>query len=441
MRDTILLCVFLYGLARAISRPDIGILMWCWVGYMNPHKLTFGFTHDLPFAMVTAIIVIFGYIISREPKKLPINSVTIILFLFILWMFITTCFALDQKDAWVKWDVTWKIQLLNFLMMMIMTTKWRIQAMVWVIALSLAFYGIKGGIFTVLTGGGYHVWGPDGTFIGGNNELGLALIMTIPLLRYLQTSMKKPSYRMALAAGMGLCFISILGTQSRGALVGMAVMTLFLLMKSKNKLVLGLILALSLPVMINFMPEEWSSRMSSIKSYEKDKSANERLQSWRTAINIAKSRVVGSGYQGMSQVNTWLAYYDLDDWDFNPHNAHSIYFEVLAEHGVIGFSLFAALCVNVWLLASKIISLARKNPENEWIGNLAAMIQVSLVGYFASGAFLGLATFDLYYNLIAVLVILFQIVRKSEVDKELKTTDGDPSIQQPVSFVLPVRNK
>ena len=34
------------------------------------------------------------------------------------------------------------------------------------------------------------------------------------------------------------------------------------------------------------------------------------------------------------------------------------------------------------------------------------MIQVSMIGYATGGAFLGLACFDLYYDLIAIVVIL-----------------------------------
>ena len=32
--------------------------------------------------------------------------------------------------------------------------------------------------------------GPPSTFIGGNNEIGLALIMTVPLMRYLHLQAK-----------------------------------------------------------------------------------------------------------------------------------------------------------------------------------------------------------------------------------------------------------
>jgi probable O-glycosylation ligase (exosortase A-associated) len=87
------------------------------------------------------------------------------------------------------------------------------------------------------------------------------------------------------------------------------------------------------------------------------------------------------------------------------HDAHSIYFEVLGEHGFVGLALFLLLGLMTWRTASSIIGQARGHPEKRWAADLAAMVQVSLVGYAAGGAFLGLAYFDFYYTLIAVVVL------------------------------------
>ena len=43
----------------------------------------------------------------------------------------------------------------------------------WVVGFASAFYGVKGGIFTIMHGGDYRVWGPEDSFIEGNNELAL----------------------------------------------------------------------------------------------------------------------------------------------------------------------------------------------------------------------------------------------------------------------------
>ncbi len=122
-----------------------------------------------------------------------------------------------------------------FVTMMLMQSKERIDQLVWVIAMSIGFYGIKGGIFTIVHGGAYHVRGPEGSFIGGDNEMGLALIMTIPLLRYLQLTTRSTWVRVFLATAMVLCAIATVGSQSRGALIGLAAMGAFLWLKSRNK--------------------------------------------------------------------------------------------------------------------------------------------------------------------------------------------------------------
>jgi hypothetical protein len=43
---------------------------------------------------------------------------------------------------------------------MLINSRERVHALIWVIALSLGFYGVKGGIFTIVHGGVYEVRGP-----------------------------------------------------------------------------------------------------------------------------------------------------------------------------------------------------------------------------------------------------------------------------------------
>ena len=46
---------------------------------------------------------------------------------------------------------------------------------------------------------------------------------------------------------------------------------------------------------------------------------------------------------------------------------------------------------------------------------LGAMLQVSLVGYAVGGAFLGLAYFDLYYHVIAIIAIALDLYRRDRL--------------------------
>src|ERR1700692_4189029 len=227
MRDVPLTLVIFGTLPFILWRPHIGVLVWTWIGFMNPHRLTWGFAYDMPFAMIVALVTLLALLMSREPKKIPWTRESIVLLIFLAWMLLTTIQAMYPWLAWPHFHQIWKIQLMVFVTLILMQSKERINQLVWVIAMSIGFYGVKGGIFTIVHGGVYHVRGPEGSFIGGDNEMGLALIMTIPLLRYLQLTTRSIWLRGVLTIMMILCAVATVGSQSRGALLGLVAMSGF----------------------------------------------------------------------------------------------------------------------------------------------------------------------------------------------------------------------
>jgi len=401
MRDVIVTGIIALSLPYILMRPHVGVLVWTWIGFMNPHRLTWGFAYTMPFAYIVAITTLIAMLISREPKKIPWTRETVVLLMFIAWMAITTCFAVYPTLAWEHLEKVAKIQLMIFVTLILMQREERINQLVWVMAMSLAFYGIKGGIFTILHGGVYHVRGPGGSFIGGDNEMGLALCMTIPLLRYLQLTTRSHWVRHGLTAAMLLCALAAVGSQSRGALLGLGSMGLFLWLKSRNKFFTAIIAFATAGLIMSIMPEAWFDRMRTIQTYEQDASAMGRVNAWQMAFNLAKDRPLGGGFDTF-QEDMFARYAPSPE---NVHDSHSIYFEVLGEHGFVGLGLFLTLGLMTWRTASKIIKRAREREELHWLADLAAMIQVSLVGYASAGAFLGLAYFDFYYTLVALVVL------------------------------------
>ena len=403
MRDVFVTAVIMGSLPFILRRPYIGILVWAWIGYMNPHRLCWGFAYDFPFAMIVALVTLTALLFSKEEKRIPWTRETIVLAMFILWMCVTTVFAVHPQLAQDELVKVLKIQLMTFVTLMLMTNRFRIEALLWVIVLSLGFYGVKGGIFTITSGGGYHVMGPEGSFIGGNNEIALALIMTVPLMRYLQLQATLARVKWGLTVAIALTVVAILGTQSRGALLGLSVMAVMLLWKSRRRFVFLLLLGPVLFAGYQFMPESWHDRMMTIETYQEDASAMGRINAWRMAINLAKDRpLVGAG--NVAFLPDMFARYAPDPDDV--HDAHSIYFEVLGEHGFVGFGLFMLLGWYTWRSCSTVAKQARAHADGQWIADLAGMLQVSMVGYAVAGAFLGLAYFDLYYHLIALVVLL-----------------------------------
>ncbi|HQR12760.1 MAG TPA: putative O-glycosylation ligase, exosortase A system-associated, partial [Casimicrobiaceae bacterium] len=194
MRDFLVTAIVLASLPVIVFwRPYVGALMWVWISMMNPHRLTYGFAFEFPFAMIIAIATLVGLLFANQRKNLPMTPITGLMIVFVAWMSITSLFALQPLDpVYGVWSQVMKTQLMLFVTMMLIRGRKQIDQLIWAIVISVGFFGVKGGIWTVLTGGVDRVWGPPGTFIEGNNELGLALAMLIPLMYYLAaTSTRK----------------------------------------------------------------------------------------------------------------------------------------------------------------------------------------------------------------------------------------------------------
>jgi len=409
MRDIFVTAVVFGVLLMVFKHPHYGIYLWSWLSYMNPHKLAWGFATNFAFALMTAVVTMTAYLFSKEPKRIPWTPETILLIFFLGWVTFTTFFAFYPQLAWEQWDKVLKIQIMTLLTAMLITDRKRLEGLVWVIALSLAFYGVKGGIFTILQGGMYHVQGPATTFIAGNNEIGLAMIMTVPLLRYLHLQTQNKLIRWGLAATMVLTGLAAIGTQSRGALLAAAAMGSLLWLKSRNKVSTAIYIIAATGLIAAIMPQQYWDRMNTIKTYEQDLSAMGRINAWHVAFNVAKERITGGGFETF-QAPTFRQYAPEPE---NVHDVHSIYFEVMGEHGFVGFGLFVLIGLLAWRTGSKAIRECQKDPNRKWASDLAAMTQVSMIGYATGGAFLGLAYFDYYYHLVIIQVLTYQIAVKN----------------------------
>lgn len=411
MRDLFITLSILMTYPVIFMRPYIGITMWCWLSYMNPHRLTWGFAYSLQFALGVAAFTILGTMISREPKRLPMNAISVLIILITIWISITTVFAIVPDQAIVKWERTIKILAMTFVTMVLVTNRERLQALIWVIVISLGFYGVKGGIFAVLTGGNYRVWGPADTFIGDNNQLAFSLLVILPLMRYLQVSTDNVWVRRGLVVAMTLSGLSVFASYSRGALLAATIMALMLLLRSRRKFMIIIGLSLVLSIGMAFAPSQWVERMDTIETYDQDASASGRFDAWKFAYEVAKRNpVFGGGFLVQFEHDLFMLYVPEAA---KPRAFHSIYFEVLGEHGFIGLGLFLILGLVSAYNCRWIRARTKYRSELRWAHELSTMIFLSLVGYAVGGAFLNMAFYDLFYHLLTIIMVARILVHKN----------------------------
>jgi probable O-glycosylation ligase (exosortase A-associated) len=416
MRD-IALALFIFGmLPYILMRPYVGLLIWSWLGYMNPHRLCFGFAVSFPWVQLVAIVTFASWLFSKESKRIPWSAISVLLVVFLLWTGLTTFHAVVPDSAWATWQEFAKVLVMVFVTLILVNNRERMHWLVWMIVVSLGFYGVKGGLFTILKGGVNHVLGPPNSFIADNNALALALCMTLPLMRYLQLHSSWKFVRLGLALGMLLTGVAILGTYSRGGLIGLAIVAGALFLKSRRRLAVVLVIIAVGTIAYHFMPPEWTARMETLQQAKETSSGESRIQSWQFSANVAIHHpLLGGGFNVYESTSMWERY--------GPENAipravHSIYFRVLGEQAFPGLALFLALLFVSWRNCSRVRKRTRDMSDMRWAFDMASMLQVSLVAFMAAGAFLPMSYFDLSYQLMALSAVLAAFCMQQIQDRQ-----------------------
>ena len=421
MRDVLVVAIVVLAALAALRRPWVGVMLWVWISLMNPHRYTYGFAYDAPLALLAALVT-FASMLFTPQKESPFKGAPVAFFLaFTLWITLSWLMGLGPSGDLAQWEKVMKINLMILVALALLHTKQHIFALAWVCALSLAILGAKGGVFTLISGGGYRVWGPPGSFIEDNNEFALALVMTIPLLRFLQLQLSAVWARSLMTLIMLLCGIAALGSHSRGGLLAIVAMTLLLWWRGKNKFAGGAVLLVVAVSMVAFMPESWTERMGTIENYDEDRSALGRFSAWWVSWRLAFDYPLGVGFN-IARPELFAKYSPYPD--LGTPVAHSIYFQVLGHHGFVGLFIFLMIWASTWWSCAKLRHEAQGIPQARWCGDLAGMCQVSLVGYLVGGSFLSLSYFDLPYYVLVLVVLARVWVRKKAWESEAPVGRG-----------------
>jgi len=406
-------------LVLVIAYPFAGVLLWNWVSFMNPHRLVWGPASELPWAAIIFIATVIGCAFTGELRLPPRNAITLLTLALMACFTATSLVALgNPQEVWDKWEHTIKIMLGLLLTASLLTTRRRIHALVWVMAISLCYFGVRGGIFAIATGGAYRVWGPPQTMITDNNHLAAAMLIALPLVNYLRMQSAHRLVRIGLAVAMGLTLLATIASYSRGALLGLAAVTLVFWWRSQRKLLSGAVLAASLAAAITFMPGGWTQRMETIAQYQEDASASGRLELWGISWRLAMDRpLVGAGFTGPYN----RAVVDRVAPDGPARAVHSIWFELLGEHGFPSFILWTSLSIVGLWQAMRLARLTRGRPELAWAHDLGRMAQASIVAYLVAGSFLSLSYWDYYWTLLVVVAATHGLARRALAGSEPAT--------------------
>lgn len=433
MRDVVVLAIILGSAPFCLFYPYFGILMWTWIAYFNPHRFTFGAAYNFPVALVIGIPTIVGTVFERKRNHRIFTVELFLLLMLWAWFVVTTVCALENPmfqdhsaDSRLALIDVSKILLMTVMSILLITSPQRLRTLLIVTSLSFGALAIKGALFGANTSGEFRVFGPPGTFVADNNDLALAMDMTLPMMFFLARGESRTIWRRLLWLSFFCGIFCVLLSYSRGGLLGLTTALGMIILRAKRKALAGLLVVFLAFLVLTFAPSAWMDRMSNFFHGNLDESAQLRLNAWRFAYTLASEYpVTGGGFETFTPEQ-----YSRFTPNLKFAGPHSIYFQFLGEQGFVGLALFLLLIARMWFSTRRLRLRARGQPGLSWVTDVTYIIQGGLAAYMVSGAFLPRAYFDLFYLFVASTVIL-ELLYKQEVVLQAQT---DPSALTPTTF-------
>lgn len=422
MRDLFLLAilpVFLYAMAQ---RPFIAVGMWVWTALFFPNGWVYGLASNLRYNLLFAGVAILGYMVMKDKPRVRFGPIGVMVLVFFAWTTMSTAMTVGIPDvAWEIWNRFAKVIALFVFVILVVEKKLHVDFLLWCVVLSVGFYANLEALKYVVTGGGHKIEGMSGHVLGDRNELAIAFVMTLPICYYLLSEFGKQSriLKLGLISTMALLVFAVIGTQSRGGFIALTVLGGYLFFKSQRKFMMGLLIAIITVAALQLVSAEWIERINTIETANEDQSFMQRVVAWKMSFILASQNpIFGGGFKALETLSVWrelsqeffsYSWFHTGDAVPDPSNAraaHSVYFQVMGDHGFVGLGIYLTFLAGAFFKAGKLARTARKLGSVPWLTSLATMLQLSIFAFAVGSAALSFAYFDLIYALIGLVIVL-----------------------------------
>jgi putative inorganic carbon (hco3(-)) transporter len=414
LRSLLLLFVYVAFLGLSASAPFVATLGYVWVDTFQPQAVAYLILNQIPVAMIMGAVAFAGYLVLDRRSPPPMTPQALLHIGMAVWITCTLIWAQAPDPAWEKWDWAFKTLAFSVFIPYVIRSRIQIEAFVQVYVLSLAANFLPFGIKVLISGGGYGMnlglqQGNSGLSEGG--LLSTVCLMTVPLAVFLfrhgQLVSNLKIVRLGYLVVAGLAIVTAIGTYERSALIGLVVLAGYMWVRTKAKVGFGIVLAIAACFIIYTASSAWNTRISTVGNFEKENSAYTRILVWRWTLEFVATHPLGGGFQTyvINHVDVPGAGNEPGHIEFG-RAFHSIYFEVLGEHGYPGIIIFLTLAGTMFLKLRRLAKRARAHPELQWVVGLADALQSGLAVFLSAGAFVGIAFQPMFWYFVSMGVCL-----------------------------------
>lgn len=400
--------------------------IWAVVAYMilvycklsNYYPSLSSFQAELVFGL---LILLWLILRSRAVIKLSIeyDLVNRYLFFFVMCIFLSFTVAWNHQSSWDNKIYHFiKVLLLYIMTLLAIEDERDIKLFVWsflVMFTYLAYEPMYG--FITKTGGELHLYGDiyvsEHGILGGHVALANNMNQMLPIAFFLIPACKNKASKIMLIGIICILGIALVGSKSRGGVVGFAFFAVIVVYFSKNRLRNTVIAGVIVVAMLMFTSmQATADRIGSDSIYG-------RLTGLTHGIEmLRRGNLLGVGPGCFLFARGEYFGYTME--------SHNIYGQMIGDLGIPGTVAWFFFIRQVFCNLSEAKRKLRKlSMDNEFLYRLALGIQASLMVRL----FISLATHGLYYFYWYVLAVLSIFILKMSMQMELpKNTNSSQKI-------------
>lgn len=422
MRDLFLAFFWLAAIPITLIEPAAGIAFWIWDALLSPTELAYSFMSGVSTNKLIAIVTLCSLAFNFKKRQIYFDRTHGILLAIVFVATMSNITALVPGGTTDSlYDKLLKEVVLSFAITFLVVRREWLYVTIMSVCLALGFFGVKEGLIALLTVGGHHITGARAT--GDNNQFAAALLATVPLMAAMWKCTPSKPVRTGFLVSIFLTVVTVIMSYSRGAAVGLLVMALLFIGRSRRPILMLCFLGMAVVAVFAFAPKGWSERVDTIQTASDDNSFMGRVIAWKISTLIALSNpVFGGGQWAVQQGPVWFKYAEqFDRLDFiptpplldqTPHAAHSMYFEILGDLGFSGLFVYGLLLYTVFSNLRQARRAARASGDMAWMIDICDGLWRSMISYMVTGALLSVTYYELLYILVALSVCCRRLARQ-----------------------------
>ena len=267
--------------------------------------------------------------------------------------------------------------------------------------------------------------GPGGCIID-ENDLALFIVSFLPYLFVLLQCESKKLVKIFWLATVIFALATVVASFSRGGFVGLMAMGSVYWLFSKKKVIVTFVAICLGGGLFLFSGDQYKQEMGTVTDTE-GSTANERLLSWEAGWYMFLDNPLGVGGNNFPRLFNRYQPSEMtrDMWG---RMAHSLWFTLLPETGLIGTMLYFSIIISNLKGILKIYSckeLVLGGKEEKFFKAISVAILSSLFAFFASATFISVLYYPIFWYLTAIIVCV-QIIHSSSVQATNLNRDKNP---------------